>query len=79
MIRINATFDEDFLKRVDQEAQREKTSRSGFIRKAIEEYLRMKQREDQIRRAMSIQDSIRKKSGLRNAFQQIRANRNRRC
>jgi len=70
MVRINAIFSEDTIKKIDRIAKEEKKSRSNLLREAaeklIDEYQKIKAeqyRKDKLKNAIKIQDSLRKKSG----------------
>ena len=70
MVRINAIFSEDTIKKIDKIAKEKKKSRSNLLREAaeklIEEYERMKAeqyRKERLSNAIKAQDRLRRKSG----------------
>lgn len=79
MVRINVIFPEDALVKIDAIAKDKKKSRSSFLREAaeklIEEYQRQKTEEikrECRKRAIEIQDKIKKKSGAWNGVSEVR-------
>lgn len=79
MVRINAVFPEETLKKIDAIAKEKNESRSGFLReaaeKSIEEYQKMKAeelRKKRIIHSMKIQDKLRKKSAQWDGVSEIR-------
>ncbi len=82
MIRINVILPEDTLKKIDAIAKEKKKSRSGFLREAaeklIDEYQRQKAEEikrERRRRAMEIQDTLKKKAGKWDGVSEVRKGR----
>jgi len=79
MVRINAILPEDTLVKIDAIAKEKKKSRSSFLREAaeklIDEYQRQKTEEikrERIKRAIEIQDKLKKKSGKWNGVSEVR-------
>lgn len=79
MMRINAVFQEDILEQIDLIAKEEGKSRSALLREAaqklIREHQQMKAEEDRrkkIKRAIDVQNSLRKKSGQWDAVGELR-------
>jgi metal-responsive CopG/Arc/MetJ family transcriptional regulator len=79
MVRINTVFQEDILEEIDSIAKEEGKSRSALLREAakklIREYQQMKDEEnrrEKIKRAIEVQDSLRKKSGRWDAVAELR-------
>ena len=79
MVRINAIFREDILEKIDAVAKEKKKSRSSFLREAaekmIEEYHRAKEEEikkDKLKKAIEIQDKLRKKAGKWDGVSEVR-------
>ena len=79
MIRINAIFPEEVLRRLAGVAKNERRSRTDIIRTAVADYLARyearcaeKARARGIRHAMEIQDKLRKKAGDWPGTQEIR-------
>ncbi len=79
MVRINAILPEDTLVKIDAIVREKKKSRSSFLREAaeklIDEYQRQKAEEmkrERIRRAIKIQDKLKKKSGMWNGVSEVR-------
>ena len=79
MVRINTVFQEDILEEIDSIAKEEGKSRSALLREAakklIREYQQMKaeeNRREKIKRAIDVQNSLRKKSGRWDAVAELR-------
>lgn len=79
MVRINAIFSEDTIKKIDMIAKEEKKSRSNLLREAAEklivEYQRIKAeqyRKDRLTNAIKIQDRLRRKSGKWDGVMEVR-------
>jgi metal-responsive CopG/Arc/MetJ family transcriptional regulator len=79
MLRINAIFEEGFLKLMTRVAREEHLSRSELIRKAVGDYLarHTQKREEAKRRqtvakAIRIQDALRQKAGSWDGVAEIR-------
>jgi len=79
MVRINTVFPETLLARLDSIARDEKKSRSMLLREAaeklIEEHqlrLEERRRRERMKRALDIQDKVRKKSGRWNGVSEVR-------
>ncbi|NOY64925.1 MAG: ribbon-helix-helix protein, CopG family [Nitrospirae bacterium] len=79
MVRINTVLTEDILKELDRIASEQRKSRSMLIREAInllidnyERMLKETKRREKTKRAMKIQDRLRKKSGKWNGVAEIR-------
>ena len=82
MVRINTVFQEDILEEIDSIAKEEGKSRSALLREAakklIREYQQMKaeeNRREKIKRAIDVQNSLRKKSGRWDAVAELRKRR----
>ena len=82
MVRINTVFQEDILEEIDSIAKEEGKSRSALLREAakklIREYQQMKaeeNRREKIKRAIEVQNSLRKKSGRWDAVAELRKRR----
>ena len=83
MLRINAIFEEGFLKLMNRAAREEHLSRSELIRKAVSDYLagHAQKREEAKRRqavtkAIKLQDALRQKAGSWNGVAEVRRWRN---
>lgn len=70
MLRVNAIFEEEFLKRMTQVAREEHLSRSELIRHAVADYLEChaqgrerKRRQKSVAEAIAVQDALRRKAG----------------
>lgn len=79
MVRINAILSEDVIRELDSIAKKEHKSRSMLLREAAERLiedhqilLEEKRRKEQAKRAIDIQDRLRKKSGKWNGVSEIR-------
>ncbi len=79
MIRINTMFPDDIVQTLDVIAKEERTTRSKLLRKAIHSYIEnyqriveQKKREDRIRKAIALQDTLRDKSGEWDGASEIR-------
>ncbi len=79
MVRINTVFQEDILEEIDLIAKEEGKSRSALLREAaqklIREHQQMKAEEDRrekIKRAIDVQNGLRKKSGRWDAVAELR-------
>lgn len=79
MVRINVIFPEDMIEKLDNIAKKKKINRSMLLRdaaeKLIEEYqcqLEENRRKALIRRAIALQEKLRKKSGKWNGVSEIR-------
>ena len=79
MVRINAVLPEDTLVKIDAIVKDKKKSRSSFLREAaeklIEEYQRQKAEEikrERIKRAIEIQDKLKRKSGKWSGVSEVR-------
>lgn len=79
MVRINAILPEDTLVKIDAIVKEIKKSRSSFLREAaeklIDEYQRRKAEEikrERIKRAIEIQNELKKKSGRWNGVSEVR-------
>jgi len=79
MLRINAIFEEEFLKVMTRVAREEHLSRSELIRKAVADYLaRHAQKREEAKRhqavaeAIVVQDSLRKMAGAWDGVAEIR-------
>ena len=79
MVRINAILPEDTLVKIDAIAKEKKKSRSSFLREAaeklIDEYQRQKADEikrERIKRAIEIQDKLKRKSGKWSGVSKVR-------
>jgi metal-responsive CopG/Arc/MetJ family transcriptional regulator len=79
MIRINAVFSEDTIKKIDRIAKEEKKSRSSLLREAAErlldEYRKNKaeqRRKDLLTRAIKTQDRLRAKAGKWDGVSEVR-------
>ena len=82
MVRINMVFQEDILEEIDSIAKEEGKSRSALLREAakklIREYQQMKaeeNRREKIKRAIEVQNRLRKKSGRWDAVAELRKGR----
>ena len=79
MVRINAILPEETLVKIDAIVKDKKKSRSSFLREAaeklIEEYQRQKAEEikrERIKRAIEIQDKLKRKSGKWSGVSEVR-------
>ena len=79
MLRVNAIFEEAFLKLMSRVAREEHVSRSELIRKAVADYLnRHEQRRQEEKRRMAVeqavvvQDALRQKAGTWDGVAEIR-------
>lgn len=79
MVRINAIFSEDTIKKIDKIAKAKKKSRSNLLREAaeklIDEYQKIKAekfRKERLRNAIKIQDKLREKSGKWDGVSEVR-------
>ena len=79
MVRINAILSEDTLGKIDTIIKEKKKSRSSFLREAaerlIEEYQLLKEAEvlkERRKRAIEVQDRLRKKAGKWDGVSEIR-------
>jgi len=79
MVRINTVFPDEMLKQLDKIAQDSKKSRSMLLREAtkmlIEDYQKRfedARRKARIKNAISVQDSLRKKSGRWDGVAEVR-------
>ncbi len=78
-MRINAILPEDTIRKIDSIAKEEKKSRSRILKEAaekiIEEYETLKaeqHRRERLKRAIKIQDKLRKKSGKWSGVSEVR-------
>jgi len=78
-VRINTVFPDEMLKQLDKIAQDSKKSRSMLLREAtkmlIEDYQKRfedARRKARIKNAISVQDSLRKKSGRWDGVAEVR-------
>ena len=79
MVRIYAILPEDTLEKIDAIIKEKGKSRSSFLREAaeklIDEYQRQKAEEikrERIKRAIEIQDKLKKKSGKWSGVSEVR-------
>jgi metal-responsive CopG/Arc/MetJ family transcriptional regulator len=79
MVRINTILSEDLIEELDKIARDEHKSRSRLLREAaekfIEDYRRQMEerlRKERIKKAIDIQDRLRKKSGRWDGVAEIR-------
>ena len=82
MVRINTVFQEDILEEIDSIAKEEGKSRSALLREAAKKLIREHQqmkaevnRQEKIKRAINVQNSLRKKSGRWDAVAELRRGR----
>jgi metal-responsive CopG/Arc/MetJ family transcriptional regulator len=82
MVRINTVFQEDILEEIDSIAREEGKSRSALLREAAKKLIREHQqmkaevnRQEKIKRAINVQNSLRKKSGRWDAVAELRRGR----
>jgi len=82
MVRINTVFQEDILEGIDSIAKEEGKSRSALLREAAKKLIREHQqmkaeenRRNKIKRAIEVQNSLRKKSGRWDAVAELRKGR----
>jgi metal-responsive CopG/Arc/MetJ family transcriptional regulator len=79
MVRVNVVLTEEIVAQLDAIAREERRNRSSLLREAalarIEEHKRAaeeRQRRTRMRRALSVQDRLREKSGAWNGAAQVR-------
>jgi len=79
MMRINVMLSEDIIEQLDEISRAEKKNRSELLREAalrlIEDYRQMiaeEKRRERIKKAITLQDTIRKKSGKWNGMKELR-------
>jgi len=79
MLRVNAIFEEGFLKKMTQVAREEHLSRSELIRKAVTDYLARREQNRQNRKrqksvaeAILVQDALRQKAGDWDGLAEVR-------
>ena len=79
MVRINTVFQEDILEEIDLIAKEEGKSRSALLREAAQKLIREHQqmkaeenRQKKIKRAIDVQNSLRKKSGRWDGVAELR-------
>jgi metal-responsive CopG/Arc/MetJ family transcriptional regulator len=82
MVRINSVFQEDILEEIDSIAKEEGKSRSALLREAAKKLIREHQqmkaeenRREKIKRAIEVQNILRKKSGRWDAVAELRKGR----
>jgi metal-responsive CopG/Arc/MetJ family transcriptional regulator len=83
MLRVNAIFEEGFLKMMTQVAREEHLSRSELIRKAVADYLARheqnrlnRKRQKSVAEAIVVQDALRQKAGDWDGVAEVRRWRN---
>lgn len=79
MAKINISITEDLFEEIEKKRREKHLTRSGFLRKAFESYLRILEEEKQeeekkraIERAIKLQDEIREKIGKWDSTQALR-------
>ena len=79
MMRINVMLSEDIIEQLDKISKSEKKNRSELLREAalrlIEDYRQMiaeEERRERIKKAISLQDKLRTKSGKWNGMKEVR-------
>ena len=79
MVRINTVFQEDILEKIDLIAKEEGKSRSALLREAAQKLIREHQhmkaeenRREKIKRAIDVQNGLRKKSGRWDGVAELR-------
>ena len=84
MSRVNVVLPDDLLEQIDAVAKEEGVNRSRFLRNAVLVYFEQKelerkkaQRRQDIQRAMSIQDQLRRESHPWDAISELRHQRER--
>ncbi len=82
MARVNVMLPDDLLVQIDQVAEEEGVSRSKLLRRAMLNYFSLRdnrrekeQRQEDIRKAMEIQDQLRKEIGSWDAIKTLQGER----
>ena len=75
---MNILLSEELIERISEMSREEGISRAEFIRRALDSYIRIKEKERkrrEIQRAIAIQDQLRKQTPPWNGIEELRRQR----